>query len=176
MSTDFGKEVARHRQSSRFGECGSPKPPCHSTNLHHIWHDEITCLHMERLGHVVWSPPVFAQLNRRLCRAADVSMAYIVICQHWFFDPSKVLVIQGVDTPDSFWNLKGLIIVHHEQDIIANCTSDGMNHCHIRLEVWIAEPDLERLKTWCNQLLCFGGCTLLADDPKATAIVRRDRS
>src|SRR5713226_7014897 len=80
MSTDFGKEVARHRQSSRFGECGSPKPTCHSTNLHHIWHDEITCLHLERLGHVVWSPPVFAQLNRRLCRAADVSMAYIVIC------------------------------------------------------------------------------------------------
>src|SRR6266849_7087271 len=74
MGAELGEDMARHRETSRFGERGGTQPATHPADLHHIEHNVVGSMGRDTPGHVVRPPPVLPKLNGRAGSFGDPRM------------------------------------------------------------------------------------------------------
>jgi malate/lactate dehydrogenase-like protein len=66
LCADFLPEMIRKRNAVRLGECCGTHPSGYAADLHYIRHHVVRSSRLDRLPHVVQSPPVLPTLDRSL--------------------------------------------------------------------------------------------------------------
>ena len=91
MRAELGKDVARHGQARRLRERGRAHPAGHAADLHDVGHREPAGTRRDAARHVVRSPPVLAELQRRAHRKSELRMAGVVVGTQRLLDPVEAL-------------------------------------------------------------------------------------